>query len=58
MMTEDTLPYFVMGYSDFLDRFYLLSNKSFDTYEDALNWSLNCADELKAFVVQPVGENV
>ena len=57
-MTEDTFPYFVMGYEHLTDRFRLLSNKPFDTYEDAHDWSLSCADELKAFVVQPVGENV
>lgn len=48
--------YFVMGYDANVDRFILLKSDYFESYEDAHEYALECAEGLNPFVVQDVKE--
>lgn len=49
--------YFVVGYDPSVDRFSLMKQDYFDSYEDAHEYSLECAEGFSAFVVQEVKED-
>lgn len=48
--------YFVVGYDPSVDRFILLKHDYFDSYEDAHDYALGCAEGLNPFVVEEIKE--